>query len=275
VYRLDGQLKSAPYLHRGAQEGPADPEGLAHEMDRLGLFPVRSAVWRDIVFVNFSDDAKPFEDLIRPLADRLTHWTESELRPLCSDEYEIQANWKLAAENFIDMYHVPVLHAQEGLSFDDLLPTEDVELSDDIIGIVLPEGYGPGPDQGEWLLPRFSGLREDQRLEIFSIFPNTLLLVEPDCSQVIVLRPQSAGVTSQTFANYVVSDASQAESLAGERAAVRRASLKVNDQDARLLAGLQQSRSMDVGGDTQPADAWDTTPQRFQRIWARKLLAGC
>lgn len=148
----------------------------------------------------------PSEDLIRPLADRLIHWTESELRPLCSDEYEIQANRKLAAE-------------------------------------------------------------------IFSILPNTLLLVEPDCSQVIVLRSQCAEVTSETFANYVVGDASQAESMAEERAELRREALDANDQDAGLLAGLQLTRSMDLGRDTQPTESWDTTPRRFQRIWAHKLLA--
>ena len=91
--------------------------------------------------------------------------------------------------------------------------------------------------------------------------------------QVIVLRTQSAGVTSETFADYVVSDASQVEALAETLAEARRESLEVNDQDAALLAGLQQTRSMDVGGDTQPSEAWDTTPQRFQRIWARRLLA--
>ena len=70
-----------------------------------------------------------------------------------------------------------------------------------------------------------------------------------------------------------MSDASLAEAMAEERAEVRRLALEVNDQDAALLAGLQLSRSMDVGGDTHPSEAWDTTPQRFQRIWARKLLA--
>ena len=245
-------------------------------MDHRGLIPVRSAVWRDIVFVNLSGDAQPFDEFIRPLAERIANWTESELRPLCSDEYEIQANWKLTAENFIDTYHVPVVHAQlsEGLSGG--MPIQDIEISDDIIGVVMPEGYGEESGQTDWLLPRFPGLREDQqvRLEIFSIFPNTLLIVEPDCSQVIVLRPQSASATSETFANYIVSDASQANSLADERAEIRRSSLEVNDQDAALLAGLQLSRSMDVGGDTQPIEEWDTTPQRFQRIWARKLIAG-
>ena len=272
AFGIDGQLKSAPHLYRDGNRDRLD----SGDTSRLGLIPARSAVWRDIIFVDISGDAMPFGDFIRPLADRLIHWTESELRPLCSDEYEIQANWKLAAENFIDTYHLPVLHSQVGGGFSGALASEDVEVSDDIIGIVMTEGYGEGSGQTEWLLPHFPDLGEDEalRLEIFSIFPNTLLLVEPDCSQVIVLRPQSAEVTTETFANYVVGDASQAESLAEERAELRREALDANDQDAGLLAGLQLSRSMDVGGDTQPTESWDTTPQRFQRIWARKLLAG-
>ena len=201
TYALDGRLKSVLRLRGGTKNGPPGPQEAAAGTDRPGLIPVRSAVWRDIVFVNLSGDAQPFDEFIRPLAERIANWTESELRPLCSDEYEIQANWKLTAENFIDTYHVPVLHAQlsEGLSGG--MPIEDIEISDDIIGVVMPEGYGEESGQTDWLLPRFPGLREDQqvRLEIFSIFPNTLLIVEPDCSQVIVLRPQSASATSETL----------------------------------------------------------------------------
>jgi phenylpropionate dioxygenase-like ring-hydroxylating dioxygenase large terminal subunit/glutathione S-transferase len=274
-YGVDGKLKAAPHLHRGASQAASNPVETAAEMDRLGLFPVRSAVWRDIVFVDLSGDAEPFEDFLRPLAERLAHWTESELRPLCSDEYEIQANWKFAVENFVDIYHLPVLHSQSPGGFAGALATEDVEVSDDIIGIAMTQGYGEGSGQEEWSLPRFPDLSEDEqlRLEIFSIFPNTLLLVEPDCAQVIVLRPQSAGVTTETFANYVVSDASLVEALAEERAELRQQSLEINDQDAALLAGLQLTRTMDIGGETQPAEAWDTTPQRFQQIWGRRILA--
>jgi len=274
TFGVDGQLKSAPHFYRGTEKTALDPE----DQDRLGLFPVRSAVWRDIVFVDFSGDAKPFEDFIRPLTDRLVHWTESELRPLCTDEYEIQANWKFAAENFIDIYHLPVLHSQIGGGFRGALLAEDIEVSEGIVGVVMPGGYGgygDGGDATELSLPRFSGLGEDEqlRLEVFSIFPNTLMLVEPNFAQVIVLRPQSAGVTSETFANYTVSDASQVDSLAAEREEMRRSSLEVNDQDAKLLAGLQLARSMDVGGETETVEAWDTTNRRFQRNWARKLLA--
>ncbi len=125
-------------------------------------------------------------------------------------------------------------------------------------------------------LPRFSGLGagEALRIEVFSVFPNTLILVEPDNQQVIVLRPQSPGVTHETFANYLVSDASQTGDLAKMRDEYYRSAIEINDQDAALLASLQSTRSMDVGGETQLTQAWDQTVQRFQRIWARKLLTG-
>jgi phenylpropionate dioxygenase-like ring-hydroxylating dioxygenase large terminal subunit len=237
---------------------------------------VRSAVWRDIVFVNVSGDAPPFEDFIRPLDERMSRWTATELWPLCSDEYEVRANWKLAAENFLDVYHLPVVHSQLGGGFAGALTSEDVEISDDIVGVVMPDGYGEGSGQADSPLPRFSGLGPGDRLriEVFAVFPNTLILVEPEFQQVIVLRPQAPGVTHETFANYLVSEASASEELAKVRDEAACASVEVNDQDAALLASLQQTRSMDVGGDTQLNQAWDQTVRRFQRIWARKLLAG-
>ncbi|MCH7869169.1 MAG: aromatic ring-hydroxylating dioxygenase subunit alpha [Myxococcales bacterium] len=270
-YGLDGELVSAAHFHRHGDGRPS-----AEERAGLGLLSLRTAVWRDIVFVNLSSDAQRFEDFIRPLDERLANWTASELRPLSSDEYEIQANWKLAAENFIDAYHLPVLHSQIGGGFSGALGTEDVEVSDDIVGFFMPQGYGDGSGQAESPLPRFSGLAADDtlRIEVFSIFPNTLLLVEPDNQQVIVLRPQSPGVTHETFANYLVSDASQTEDLAKVRDEMYRSAIEINDQDAVLLAGLQLTRSMDVGGETQLTQAWDRTNRRFQRLWARKLLAG-
>ncbi len=271
-YGLDGGLVAAPHCRR---QGDSDLPP-AEDLEDLSLFSVRTAVWRDIVFVNLSGDAPSFEDFIRPLDERLAHWTAGELRPLSSDEYEIQANWKLAAENFIDVYHLPVVHPQLGGGFKGILDTEDVVVSDDIVGLVLPTFYAEGSGQAESPLPRFSGLGADEelRIEVFSVFPNTLILVEPDNQQVIVLRPQAPGLTHETFANYLVSDASQTQDLAKARDEIYRSAIEINDQDAKLLARVQSTRSMDLGGSTQLTQAWDQTIGHFQRMWAVKLLVG-
>ena len=89
-----------------------------------------------------------------------------------------------------------------------------------------------------------------------------------------VLRPQAPGLTHQTFANYLVSDASRAPELADARAELYRSAVEINEQDLKLLAGLQQSRSMDVSEFLRPTAAWDESNLRFQRLWAREFLAG-
>ena len=270
-YTLDGKLASAPHYDRSGANRQPDPD----ERASRSLISLRSAVWRDVVFVDVSGEAQPFEDFIQPLEQRISRWTAAELRPLSSDEYVIEANWKLAAENFLDAYHLPVVHPQLGGGFSGALLAEDVEVSDHILGVVMPEGYGEGSGQAESPMPRFPGLgAEDQlRIEVFSVFPNTLLLVEPEFQQVIVLRPQGPGITEETFANYVVSDASQVDELKDYRGETHQIAKEVNDQDAVLLAGLQQARSMEVGRETQLCQAWDRTQRRFQRLWARKLVA--
>ena len=137
-YHLDGRLAGIPHFQRGAEAGDAE------EASELGLLPLRSAVWRDIVFVNLSGDAPPFEEMIRPLDERLAHWQAEELRALSSDEVELRADWKLAAENFLDAYHLAVVHPQIGGGFSGALASEDVVVAPGILGLIMREGYGEG-----------------------------------------------------------------------------------------------------------------------------------
>jgi len=269
-YNLKGEFLRAPYLYRNSDNTqPGETE-----REELGLISVRSVVWRDIVFVDLSGSAKPFESLIAPLDERLARWNADELRAVSSVEYKVAVNWKLAAENFLDAYHLPILHSQIGGGFAGALQIEDLEVSDRITGFVMPIGYdGVEPKDSERNLPHFSRLGDEKlRIEVFVIFPNTLILVEPDSSQVITLRPQGAGVTHESFANYVATDASQTDEMAELRDIYHQSSNEVNEQDVKLLEGLQKSRAMDAGGDTRLSKEWDQTVLRFQRIWSETLV---
>ena len=56
-YDLDGALKATPHVG-----GPGHNAHEAIDRATLGLVEVRSHVWRDVVFVNISGDAPPFEE---------------------------------------------------------------------------------------------------------------------------------------------------------------------------------------------------------------------
>jgi Rieske 2Fe-2S family protein len=86
----------------------------------LGLKPARVGIWKNLVFVNPDPEAEPFErwladvprrhdsDLHDP-AQTGTHDPER-LIEVSDISYRIKANWKIVTENFIDGYHLPLLH---------------------------------------------------------------------------------------------------------------------------------------------------------------------
>ena len=259
TYDLDGRLYRAPWFDKTRDWRPDDKAS-----EDLGLIELRSAVWRDIVFINVDGKARPFDEFIAPLDQRLADWSADELVPVGNKEYEIAANWKLVAENFLDAYHLPYVHPELG-DMDGALHTEDLQLGDDFVGFVMTEGYGEDSFMEDRDTPLFTSLPESRanHIEVWSIFPNTLILVEPDTQQVITARPQSAGITHESFSDY-------APGLVGNEQEIREwldFSQNVNDQDQVLLEKLQLSRSMPAGDQTRLNRNWDVTVARFQQAW--------
>jgi phenylpropionate dioxygenase-like ring-hydroxylating dioxygenase large terminal subunit len=102
TYGLDGKLVSAP---RSAREG-------GFENDELGLVPLRLETWGPLVFVNPDPDAAPLAELLEDLPERIAGAgiDLDTLRFHLRAEYELEANWKISAENFLECYHCAVAH---------------------------------------------------------------------------------------------------------------------------------------------------------------------
>ncbi|MBL7498385.1 aromatic ring-hydroxylating dioxygenase subunit alpha [Frankia sp. CNm7] len=109
-YELDGALAVTPYLDRG--RGNTPPADLAAE---LGLLPVASATWAGMVLVHLGPDPEPVDDLLAPLRARWEHLDFSRLRLAEERGFDVEANWKLVVENFLDFYHLPFVHPQVGV----------------------------------------------------------------------------------------------------------------------------------------------------------------
>ena len=106
-YDLNGDLKTTPHVG-----GPG--QNIHEDIDRasLGLIEIRSHVWQDIVFVNLSGDAEPFETYAASIVER---WSEFEKPAYFGGEDSqfdlvVKSNWKLAVENYCESYHLPWVH---------------------------------------------------------------------------------------------------------------------------------------------------------------------
>jgi choline monooxygenase len=99
-YALDGRLRQARDF------GPAagfDPRAFS-------LFPIQVETWRGLVFVRMEGQGASLEDAVAPLEACLTGSDWSDLKVALVRGHPLACNWKTYVENYLEGYHVPILH---------------------------------------------------------------------------------------------------------------------------------------------------------------------
>lgn len=100
TYDLNGALRGAGYM--------SDSVGFDRQSCRLPELAV--GLWGGFVFVTVNPDPHPFDDYIRDFEEKFAYLGLDTLRVGLRVDVELKCNWKLMVENFIDFYHVNVLH---------------------------------------------------------------------------------------------------------------------------------------------------------------------
>jgi choline monooxygenase len=115
AYDLDGRCVGTP-LFTGS-DIPADQQAAfdmqdvaAFDRADYGLLPVAVEAWGPLVFVNFDPDPAPLTEQLGDLPTRTAAYRLDEWQLARTSEYEIAANYKLVAENFMEYYHLPWVH---------------------------------------------------------------------------------------------------------------------------------------------------------------------
>ncbi|MES1201326.1 MAG: aromatic ring-hydroxylating dioxygenase subunit alpha [Pseudomonadota bacterium] len=98
-YALDGRLRLARDF------GPADN----FDPRELALFPLKLEVWRGLIFVAI-DPTEPMAKLLAPLDARLGDTDWSAMRIALRRSHDLACNWKTYVENYLEGYHIPLIH---------------------------------------------------------------------------------------------------------------------------------------------------------------------
>ncbi len=251
-YALNGDLRTTPHI--------GGPGHNTHEdVDRsdMGLFQVRAHIWQDVIFVNVSGDAPPFEEV---MADLLERWREFD-RPLhhggasASFKLDVRSNWKLAVENYCESYHLPWIHP--GLnSYSRLEDHYNIEAPGRFSGqgtLVYRQLKG---DEGA-VFPDFEGLsgQWDEGAEYIAVFPNVLLGVHRDHTFAIVLQPMGVDRTIEHVEVYYPQDIAGDAALEDLNRANAAQWKSVFEEDVFVVEGMQRGRhgTLFDGGRFSPA----------------------
>jgi choline monooxygenase len=149
TYGLDGCLLKAPRSERE----------LGFDANNYSLFPVQVDTWGPFIFVNVDLEADSFGETLGILPETVAE-TGIDLDSLKfhhRGEYVIEANWKIAVENYLECYHCPVAHKGFSAAYD-----------------VDPDEYRLEPI-AEHVLSQFAQSRREGEAQFHFVWPNLRL----------------------------------------------------------------------------------------------------
>ena len=136
-YTLDGRLRSAVGF------GPAD----GFDPRDFGLYPVRTELWRGLVFACVGEPDQPLADLVAPLERLLDGRGLRFAAPALRRAHALACDWKTYAENYLEGYHIGSVHPALA---DELGGAEyRIRVEGDLV-IQEAVGVNDGPQAGVW-----------------------------------------------------------------------------------------------------------------------------
>jgi len=102
TYLLDGSLRGVPEFDRVE----------LFDKKNYGLVPIHVEVWEGMVFVNLAENPRPLQSIFEGICERIAPIQLSTKRFYQRINYEVNCNWKVYVDNYLEGYHLPYVHPE-------------------------------------------------------------------------------------------------------------------------------------------------------------------
>lgn len=269
AYGLDGKLRSRPHF-----QGPNKPDTFKDGGgEKLDLIPVRVEEFFGCLFVNVSGTADPLDVWMAPVLDQLKGYDLSAIRWAGKLDFDVESNWKLVYENYMEGYHVFSLHPRL-LKFAPM----DVRWSGEWRGSTFVNGYSfPEIEEGRGAgLPHYPGLSDEDSMrgQWFLTMPHFAVEIFPDQFTVLVAYPEGPDRCREELHVFLIGDeAASGEKYKAEREAVIRMWDDLNREDISILRGMQQGRRCTGYDGGRLSPHWEGPTLSYSRKVIEMMLA--
>jgi choline monooxygenase len=146
------------------------------------------AEWMGLVFVNLDPAAEPFESVYGDVIRSLEKRDLGACRFAARKNWELDCNWKVYVDNYVEGYHIPIVHPELFRELDYANYRTETRRYDSI-------QHSPIRSTAK----RIRKENEDDEAIYFWIFPNLMLNVYPDNFSTNLILPLGHGRTLTVF----------------------------------------------------------------------------
>ncbi len=102
TYWLDGMLRGVPEFDRVELFDKKD----------YGLIPLKVCEWHGLIFLSLDEHIADIEEFFSGIPERIAPTELSSMRFHQRVVYDIACNWKVYVDNYLEGYHVPIVHPE-------------------------------------------------------------------------------------------------------------------------------------------------------------------
>jgi phenylpropionate dioxygenase-like ring-hydroxylating dioxygenase large terminal subunit len=231
-YNLDGSLRGAPHMEKSPR----------FCKDDYRLPRVRCEVWEGWIYATLDETLPPVAEQLKPVADLVARYGMADYVESFREEHVWDTNWKVLAENFMESYHLPMLHKAT------------VGGHSRIDEMECPPGHEAF--NYHWItkeatLPIGQAHPSNTRLEghwrkttaLLALYPTHLITLTPGYFWYLCLHPQGVGKVHMIFGGGMAPDWIADPASAGHLATLKALLDEVNAEDRRgveaVFRGMQ------------------------------------
>lgn len=237
TYSLDGSLRSAPLIEDKSM------------LKNCRLPEIKSECWAGFIFATLNKKAACLRKGLAGLHDDIGNYEPESMNHIqCFNEIW-DCNWKSLVENFMDGYHLSVVHPKT------LRPLTPTNLCETMSSGKKYTGYIANYASAAPVRKKHSALLSDsekRQSRLFCVYPATVVSVSPDTMVYLSLQPDG---TDKVRVKWGISCFESDLSLPQKKARIKKWQ-DINHEDHQILQGLQQglNSSFSKSGQLAPAN---------------------
>jgi choline monooxygenase len=236
TYALDGQLLRAPEMEESSGFRTSD----------FRLLPVQVAQFGPLIFANLDPAAPALSHFLGDIPERAAKFRVDEMRWVMRKSWTIACNWKVYVDNYLEGYHIPVVHPSLHKEIDygeyRVEPHRYWSLQHAPLRPVLSSAATAGDR-------KYVPAEEGEQAQYYWLFPNVMLNVYQGQMQTNVVLPQGQDACEVVFEWYSAAPPADASSDPAWTKLVA-FSDEIQDEDIEICVQVQKnlrSRAYDRG----------------------------